>query len=162
MTKGWTKYASWEELVDSKTEKSGPHGCWLWLAGRDKDGYAVAHEQKKQFRVHRRVLEKKLGRPIGRGMFACHHCDTPACVNPEHLYEGTPKENTQDIFRRGRNPRQDGEHNGASKLTVHDVKNMREVLERFDFSHAQVAELFGCSRRLVGLINRRERWASVP
>ena len=143
-----------------KVDVAGPDDCWLWRAGKDRDGYGVSHENRKQFRVHRKVLADKLGRPLLAGMLACHTCDTPACVNPRHLYEGTPKENTADIFRRGRNPRQDGEFNGASKLTKQDVLNIREV-GTLDFSHEQIAQMFGCSRRLVGFIIRRERWAHV-
>jgi hypothetical protein len=77
---------------------------------RDQDGYgqryvlgsAAGGRNPKYLRHHRVALEEKLGRPIRPGMFACHHCDNPPCVNPEHLYEGTPADNTRDMMTRGR------------------------------------------------------------
>jgi hypothetical protein len=47
-------------------------------------------------RVNRLVLERKLGRPIRPGFQALHTCDYPSCVNKEHLYEGTDKDNARD------------------------------------------------------------------
>lgn len=51
---------------------------------------------------HRVVLEKKLGRPIKPGYFACHKCDNKNCIEPEHLFEGTHRDNTNDAIRKGR------------------------------------------------------------
>jgi len=56
----------------------------------------------KQYHAHRLVLERKLGRPIKPGYQANHHCDNPSCVNPDHLKEGTYKENRQDAIARNR------------------------------------------------------------
>jgi hypothetical protein len=53
--------------------------------------------------VHRLALERKLGCPIRPGYLACHHCDCASCVNPDHLYEGTHKDNTADALDRNPN-----------------------------------------------------------
>jgi hypothetical protein len=52
-------------------------------------------------RVNRVALEQKLGRPLLPGMQALHTCDNPPCRNPEHLYEGTQKQNIADVLARG-------------------------------------------------------------
>lgn len=52
--------------------------------------------------MHRQALEEKLGRAIRPGLCALHHCDTPPCYEPEHLYEGTMADNMRDKMRRGR------------------------------------------------------------
>lgn len=53
-------------------------------------------------RISRVMLAHRLGRPLKDGMFACHHCDTAPCINPDHLYEGTAQTNADDRVRRGR------------------------------------------------------------
>ena len=52
--------------------------------------------------IHRQALEQRLGRPVRPGYDACHHCDVRNCYEPQHLYEGTRKENMQDARERGR------------------------------------------------------------
>jgi hypothetical protein len=65
----------------------------VWIKGPGGGSYR---------KVHRLILERKLGRPIRPGYHALHTCDHPSCVNPEHLYEGTDKDNARD--RQLRNP----------------------------------------------------------
>lgn len=85
-------------------------GCHLWTGGLSRhNGYAVfsAPGEGRRGRNfvpvtgHRWIWEQLRG-PIPEGMFICHHCDTPPCVNIDHLYVGTPKQNSDDKFARGR------------------------------------------------------------
>lgn len=80
-------------------------GCLLWTGTSDPDGYGLAalrgtKKRWKTFRVNRLVLALKLDRPLTA--WALHHCDVPGCINPEHLYEGTQKDNERDKLARGR------------------------------------------------------------
>jgi len=91
------------------------NGCKIWPYAINAKGYAGARikingEKSKQFRSNRVILERKLGRKIKDNMFACHTCDNPSCVNPEHLWEGTNKENMQDMVKKGRSAK--GDKNG--------------------------------------------------
>jgi hypothetical protein len=85
-----------------KVEKS-TDGCWEWR-GADTRGYGVIEDKGVQQKAHRVSLEWSLGRPLHAGMLALHHCDNPACVRPDHLYEGTQQDNVDDRERRGRHP----------------------------------------------------------
>lgn len=78
-------------------------GCWIWTAGRNKLGYGRfgLPGQYKTVQAHRFAYEQFYG-PIPEGMFVCHHCDNPPCVNPEHLFVGTHVDNMKDMWSKGR------------------------------------------------------------
>lgn len=71
---------------------------------RDSAGYGrqVNPRTRKLDGAHRIALERKLGRPLLPRMLACHTCDNPPCVNPEHLFEGDHRANALDAVAKGR------------------------------------------------------------
>lgn len=77
-------------------------GCWLWEGPVNEFGYGVfEHNGKKTHRAHRLSLMLKTDH-IGTGLLACHSCDNPFCINPDHLFWGTHKDNMMDASRKGR------------------------------------------------------------
>ena len=76
-------------------------GCILWTGNVDKNGYGKIYAFRKYWRAHRLIYYFKYG-PILKDSLVCHKCDTPSCVNIEHLFLGSFKENMQDKVLKGR------------------------------------------------------------
>jgi hypothetical protein len=107
----------------------------------------------KRYTNHRDAYRKAKG-CIPDGMHVRHTCDNTRCVNPDHLILGTHQDNMNDGKERNRFPR--GEAVKHSKLTWHDVRMIRLLLE--DFSQEQVASVFGVSQVAISKIARNKTW----
>ena len=106
--------SSWplEKRFWRSVDKSGD--CWLWTAALWPNGYGRVCVNGRTVGSHRVAYELTYG-PIPHGLFVCHKCDVPACVNPDHLFLGSNTDNVRDMWRKGRGKGLDP-HNG--KLTT--------------------------------------------
>jgi hypothetical protein len=75
--------------------------CWLWKGGRDPHGYGQIHIGNKPLKAHHFSYQLTFG-PIPPGLCILQRCQSPACVNPQHLFLGTQQENLADMLRKGR------------------------------------------------------------
>lgn len=126
-------------------------GCWQWTAHADKNGYGILPGDKGAIRAHRLSYELHKGE-IPKKMMVCHTCDNPGCVNPDHLFIGTAKDNAQDALKKGRH--YIGEKNGRSKLTREQVN----FILNCKLNGQQLAEKFGVTRATINRIRRMEGW----
>ena len=88
-------------------------------------------------------------------MYVCHKCDTPLCVNPDHLFVGTHYDNMQDMVKKRRSFTGRGEDKkGVSKLTNQQADQIRKM----DVSHSKLAAMFGVSQTTISRIKRGESY----
>ena len=96
---------------------------------------------------------------VPEGMCVCHHCDNPGCVNPAHLFLGTPTDNIADMVLKDRQYRPKGENNSNAKLTEEDVRAIRR--EHATTTQRELARKYGVHNATISLIVRRQIWRSV-
>ena len=108
-----------EERFWSKVNKNGEGGCWIWTSATNTDGYGKFELDYKMIAAHRLSFELFNG-PIPRGKYICHRCNRRNCVNPDHIYAGTQRQNVDDMLR------DDRHSNGAKRrLTGQEVAEIR-------------------------------------
>lgn len=133
-------------------------GCWIYT-GRLRNGYGVIDVKSQLVAAHRLAYRLHHGL-IGDEMFVCHTCDTPPCVNPDHLWQGTVTENNRDRDTKGRGRPPLGSNNGNSKLIKEDVIEILHLChDGFDQEH--IAEMFGITVTYVRCIWARKQWKHV-
>jgi hypothetical protein len=139
--------------------------CWFWTGAHTFGGYGVIREsgrQGKLIRAHRLSWEIHYG-PIPIGKDICHHCDTPPCVRPDHLFLGTPAINTRDMVEKGRakggSPR--GSKHPQAKLNEQQVIDIRSIYSSGHSSLNILAKQFGVCKRTVLNIVHRKVWIHI-
>jgi hypothetical protein len=154
----------WEKVNKTDT-------CWLWTASVNNMGYGefklpgatsgVEYSHRMSWIIH--------SGPIPDGMNVLHHCDTPRCVRPDHLFLGTQKDNVHDCFNKRRNPvlingpGLMGESHGMAKLTEEQVIDIRSRyisgVNKYNPSNRQeLAEEFNITPNHVWQVKKGNVW----
>lgn len=141
--------------------------CWEWQGARNQDGYGTLWVDGSKQRAHRVAWRLAVGE-IPEGLLVLHRCDNPPCVRPDHLFLGTPADNTADMMAKGRArygiatdrsgwraPR--GERSGAAKLTEQAVRTIRTSGE----SQYVLARRYGVSQVAIHKVRARKTWTHV-
>jgi hypothetical protein len=149
-----------EERFWLQVDKRGPDECWEWKrVHRGARRYAVIHVNGLQMQAHRYSYELHNG-PISPGMCIMHTCDNGFCVNPNHLRQGTQKENMQDAERKGRMIHPGGERHNMAKLKENDVAKIKRMILD-GVSLAAIARMFKVDICTISDIKSKRHWISV-
>lgn len=137
-------------------------GCHLWTGAALLSGYGVfglgGRGGNKLLGAHRVSWELHYG-PIPERLYVLHKCDTPACVNPAHLFLGTPQDNSDDAKQKGRTVSFRGEDSALSKLTSEDV---REIRATKGITQKMLARKFSVDPSTISDVTRRKSWDHIP
>lgn len=131
-------------------------GCHLWVGTAFDSGYGLLRVEGKNKRAHRLAYELAHGVELDSSQLVCHHCDNPACVNPDHLFLGSSLDNTRDCMAKGRYRNRWG---AVQPIDASKVEQVRQALLAGERGK-DVAARFGISRSLVSRINtgKNTRW----
>jgi hypothetical protein len=137
----------------------GGRGCWPWTGAKDQDGYGSFQFAGQHCRATREIWR------LIHGVYptlAGHHCDSPSCRRPSHLYDATPQSNMDDMHRRGRaRPVWSGvygERSGAAKLTEDQVRAIRRRYAAGDVTQTALAREYGIRQATVSAIVLNRVW----
>jgi len=134
-------------------------GCWLWLGFLDKDGYGFIRYKGKNTRAHRYSYLAHKGE-IPENNVVCHKCDNPSCVNPDHLFIGTKKDNTADMISKNRQGSWDYRLGGDSYNAKLTNEQAIEVYKSSK-SYRELANLYGVGTSTIGRIKRKQTYSNV-
>lgn len=141
----------------SKVDKTNE--CWLWTASRDTHGYGTFRRDGCVQKAHRVSWELTHGL-IPDGLHVCHRCDVPACVNPDHLFLGTMKDNMQDRNAKGRAASKVGVNNGRARLTERGVVVVREMAVR-GMTHKAIGDYLGLHESTIRYAVIGKHWSHL-
>lgn len=143
----------------SKVEKIDG-GCWEYLGRITAKGYG----QVKRRKIHKHaIFAHRYSFFLVHGRFPknllCHKCDNEKCVNPDHLFEGTHQDNSDDKIRKGRDRHSDqrGELNGRAKLSSKDIIEIKYLIANGE-SNIFIGKKFGVSHSAISLIRLGRTW----
>jgi len=146
-----------EDYFWKRVELSKNSDCWMWTGAFSNEtgkSYGMINYKWKRMLANRFSYEYFNGE-ISKGLFVCHKCDNPPCVNPNHLFLGTPIDNIMDAVKKKRHSH--GERVNTCKLTERQVYEIM-LLIKGGFTFNKIGKIYGVQPTTIGWINNGGSW----
>lgn len=142
------------EFLEMRTSRL-TNGCWAWTGKVDDDGYGRTVD--KWYRLHNKSGAHQLSYiahigVIPANMLVCHSCDNPTCINPAHLFLGTPQDNMTDKVLKYRQ---------ITKLSDQQVISIRMQYQQTSITQANLSQVYGVSETAIKRIVDRTTWKHI-
>ncbi|AFH22805.1 hypothetical protein OSG_eHP35_00105 [environmental Halophage eHP-35] len=149
-----------DEILSKENIEVTENDCWEWQGAKTPKGYGQIKRNKEKYYTHRVILQTHGEGFTEEKNFCCHKCDNPSCVNPDHLFAGSHKDNMEDATEKGRmvGPNVKGEKHHQSKLTKEEVVEIREKYATENYQFQELAEEYDVNRPQIGHIIAGRKW----
>lgn len=158
------KRAPISERLWRGVDRSDPQGCWE-RPGANVNRYPIIMTRVNGKSISRLAshisFELANGRPISPGLNACHTCDNPPCINPDHLFEGTHKANADDKVAKGRARGCPGARHPRARLDPDRVREIRLRLKAGE-TYSDLGRRFGVAAAGIRHVDLKITWKHVP
>lgn len=145
----------------SKVDTTDSNSCWNWTGSKNHKGYGrVSYRlngKEVKLAAHRLSYALKHNTDPAN-LLVCHSCDNPGCINPDHLFLGTVKDNNRDAFNKKRN-KTIGERN--KKLTTEQVVEIKRLLKDSTISDYNLSKQFNINPGTIFNIKNGLTWKDV-
>jgi len=150
-----------KKILEKKSKINLETGCLEWIGRNIKHfGYGAVGFKGKQLRTHRASWLIYRGE-IPKGKLVCHKCDNPKCINVDHLFLGSYKENMEDMLKKRRGVFVNGERQGLCKLNEKQVVEIRNK-RASGILYKELAKEYGVAQNCIFSIVHRKTWKHIP